>query len=107
MSFIILLRAVDPYLGRVEYTSLSDQTLMEMIIEGFDEESKRKYQDKHGMYLDVCEWDGIKCYEDESVAEIKTDGFEATGSLLLCYIPPKVKRCSISLAKLTGSIDLT
>ena len=60
---------MDPFLGRLDYSLLSDQALMEMLIEGFDDETKKKYQDDHGMYLDVCEWPNITCDEDESVID--------------------------------------
>ena len=56
-----LLVSVDPSLGRLDYSLLSDQTLMEMLIESFDDETKKKYQDGQGMYLDICEWPKIKC----------------------------------------------
>ena len=47
---------LDSDLGLVDYGSLSDQTLMELLIEGFDDIAKSKYQDNDGMYLlSVCE----------------------------------------------------
>ena len=51
----MLLQSVDPALGRLDYDSLSDQALMEMLFGGLIDESKRRYQDKHRMLLDVCE----------------------------------------------------
>ena len=44
-----LLLNVDPSLGRVNYSLMSDQTLMEMLIEGFDDGTKKEYQDDDGM----------------------------------------------------------
>ena len=43
---------------------------MEMLIDGFDDETKKRYQDKHCIYLDVCEWSCVRCDEDESVIGI-------------------------------------
>ena len=65
--------SVDPSLGRLDYSLMSDQALMEMLIEGFDDETKQDYQDKHGMYKDVCDWFPITCDEDERVVEISID----------------------------------
>ena len=74
-----LFLSVDPSLGRVDYNSLSDQTLMEMLIEGFDEETKRRYQDSHEMYLNVCELSCVVCDDDERVIEINIDSETVSG----------------------------
>ena len=110
MSNFALFLNVGPSLGRVDYGSLSDQTLMEMLIEGFDEETKRKYQDEHGIYSDVCEWPGITCDLDDRVVEIQIKTRHVIGSLELCYVPPEVKLVRINSrggSKMTGSVDLT
>ena len=83
---------------------------MEMLIDGFDDETKKRYQDKRGIYLDVCEWSCVKCDEDESVIEIDIDSRHVRGSLELRYAPPKVKVLAITSnfeGQLTGSVDLT
>ena len=108
-SFAMFL-SVDPSLGRVDYSLLSDQTLMEMLFEGFDHETKKVYQDNDGMYVDVCHWSGIKCDAHKRVIKIDVDRKKVNGSLELGYAPPKVKVLKISpflKSKLTGSIDLT
>ena len=106
-----LFLSVDPSLGRLDYTLLSDQALMEMLIEGFDDETKRKYQDKNGMYLDVCKWSHVECDDDERVVEIHIEGRDIIGSADLFYIPPKVKSLDIipgfDRTELKGSADLT
>ena len=100
----IFIVAVDPHLGRLDYNLLSDQALMEMLYEGFDDKTKQKYQDEHGMYRDVCEWSCVECDKDERVIGIK-ESQNADGPLRVCYIPPKVSKFRIHGDKLTGSID--
>ena len=102
----IFLFCVDSTLGRVDCRSLSDQTLMEMFFEDFDEEVKERYKDNEGMYLDVREWPCVTCDDDGRVVEISARGL-LNGSLQLCYIPPKVQSLSLLSKQLTGSIDLT
>ena len=105
-----LFLSVDPSLGKVDYSLMSDQTLMEMLIEGFDTESKKKYQDTDGMYLDVCTWPWVICDDNERVIGIRITRFYLYGSLELCYVPPKVKVlaiCVLGKSGLTESIDLT
>ena len=93
--FQVLLSA-DPSLGRLDYSLLSDQTLMEMLIEKFDDETKKEYQGKHGMYKDVCEWECVECDDHEEVVEIDINSRYVSGSLDLCYVPPKVNLINIS-----------
>ena len=105
-----LLLSVDPSLGRVDYSLLSDQTLLEMLIDGFDDASKQPYQDNDGMYQDVCTWCCVTCDDDDRVIEVDIDSTSVGGSLELCYIPPKVKELYVTTMygnRLTGSVDLT
>ena len=114
MFCAILLQTADSTLGRVDCNSLSDQTLMELLYEGFDEETQQRYQDENGVYLDVCNWSCTACGADDRVVEI-VEYSRISGSLEIRYIPPKVKLRILSCQQLsylktdqlTGSIDLT
>ena len=109
MCVFALVLSVDPSLGRLDYSLLSDQALMEMLIEGLDDETKKENQDSNGMYLDVCEWPCIKCDDDERIIEIEIHSRNVSGSLELRYVSPKVKVLDISSwrkSMLTGSVDL-
>ena len=97
---------VDSSLGRVDYSLLSDQNLL---IEGFDDVTKRRYKDSEGMYLDVCEWPHIKCDDDEKVIHIDIQTEGCSGSLDICHFPPEVNVVKIrprTTSKITGSVDL-
>ena len=111
MCALQIILTVDPTLGRADYSSFSDQALMEMLLDGFDENTKQTYQDSDGAYLDVCEWSRMKCDADLRVTEIFVFSDCASGSLDLRYVPPKVKVLEIQptqgKSKLTGSVDLT
>ena len=80
---------VDPSLGRLDYNLLSDQALMEMLFDGFDDQTKERFQDDHGIYLDVCEWSCVKCDEFGRVVEIQ-EREAHVGSLQFHFAPPKV-----------------
>ena len=82
-----LFLSVDPSLGRVDYSSMSDQTLVEMLIDGFDDETKKTFQDSEGAYLDVCKCSGVECNDYERVIEIYVNNANVSGSVELCYIP--------------------
>ena len=101
---------IDTSLGRVDYSLLSDQTLMEMLIRGFDDESQKEFQDNDGMHLDVCKWSCIKCDDDERVVEIDKNNEDLSGSIEISYVPPKVKVLIITswrTSQLSGSADFT
>ena len=42
---MLKLMCVDPSLGRLDYDSLSDQALMETLVEGMNRTDKRRLQD--------------------------------------------------------------
>ena len=70
MFLLTLLQAVDTDLGRVDHSSFSDQTLMEMLFEGFDGDTRKRCQDAEGVYLDVCKWKSVECNTEERVITI-------------------------------------
>ena len=107
MCFVTLSLSVDPSLGRVDYSSFSDQTLMETFIDGFDEENRNRCQDKDGLFLDVCEWFCIDCNADKRVTKIYVHYHLLNGTLQLPFVPPKVIAVELAWKKLTGSADLT
>ena len=106
LSKMLVVPCIDPSLGRLEYTLLPDHSLMEMLFEGFDAETKKRCQDTDGMYLDVCEWPCVGCDDEERVTQIGEYN-QVSGSLYLCYIPPNVESFAIPDSQLSGSIDLT
>ena len=63
---MLCLLSIDPALGRLDYTVLSDQTLMEMLIDVVDP-NELQY---NSIFTDVCDWDFIEC-KDKRVVEIE------------------------------------
>ena len=103
-----LFLSVDTSLGRVDYSLLSDQTLMEILMDGLDGRLKRIYQDNDEMYPDVCEWSCIECDEDARVIKINIDLHGIRAPLELCYVPPKVKHIRITSkykSSMSGLVD--
>ena len=82
---------------------------MEMLIDGFDDQSKKEYQDIDGLYLDVCKWSCVTCDDDQRVIEIDIHSSGVSGSLELSYVPPKLEYLyirSFHQSELTGVVDL-
>ena len=96
MHSIQILLAADVSTGRLDFASLSDQTCMELLIEGACDEFKARYQDDKGEFLDICEWGShgmvpaIKCDEAKSVVSVEFKGMKGKGPLKLDFIPSNV-----------------
>ena len=90
MILNILFVTIDPALGRVDFQSLSDQTSMELLIEDLTQLSKEMFQEKGGLYRDVCEWPGVDCDKNERVTRVQFSRV-MEGTLNLLHVPEHVK----------------
>ena len=79
---------------------------METLIDGFDDESKRRYQDKDGMYRDVGKLLCANFDADQRVVEIKRYS-SVSESIQLCDFPPKIESFVSTDTQLKGSVDIT
>ena len=99
----IFIQTADGHLGRVDITSLSDQTLMEILVDGLSEAEKQKFKDKNEIFADVCDWEGVECDDTESVTSVVK--IARDGSISLEYMPPKLKNFQMYMAGLTGTLE--
>ena len=99
---------VDPSLGRLDYESLSDQALMEMLVDGLVEFHKRVFQDANEHFHDVCEWAGIECndgrVEKVNLQERKVNKFTAK-KFPFEFIPPLVVSFKAYKTNMHGTLD--
>ena len=102
---MLLFISADPALGRLDYASLSDQALMEMLIVHMDEQPKGRFQDENGHFLEITEWPGVLCTED-SVQEISFYNCRFSSERFpFELIPPRVEEFLIVFANLHGTIN--
>ena len=95
--FLLLVRApdaasyaMDNIATGLDYTSMSDQTLMELLFAEVSRTYTKGFYDANGAFRDVCEWhENIKCDENDRVVSIVHHLH--TERLALDYIPPKVE----------------
>ena len=93
---------VDPSLGRVDYASLSDEVLMEMLYDCTDDSDPEGDQID---FSDICEWEVIVC-EDDRVTHINLNGDEFTlRQFRFEFIPPLVVCFKAHCANLHGTLD--
>ena len=96
---------VDQALGRLDNHSLSDQALMEMLIDGMEEEHKELYQDENGNFLDVCEWEGIECADDRVEYLFLAFRKFTEKPFPFNFIPPHVQTFRASDCNLHGTLE--
>ena len=111
-----------PSLGRVGYESMTEQTLMELLVGGVS--ILHNIQDEQGDFLDVNTWPGVKTNDIGNVVEVRfppTIRFNALegghgqfvsfyaigpeGSMDLSWIPRFTKRFDISQVALQGTVN--
>ena len=93
-------------LGRVDITSMTHQTLMELLIEKMSDDHRQEFHDKSGEFQDVCEWDGVECDNDENVVKIGWDKrFEDEFEMQFQWLPPTVEKFNADTSSLEGSLD--
>ncbi|KNH04162.1 leucine-rich repeat protein [Perkinsela sp. CCAP 1560/4] len=100
---LFCLDTLDPLLGRLDYASLSQQALMELVIEEII--NKQKICGDSNEPQDIDDWLGVKL-EDDKVVEIDWNSSDLTGLLHLQWLPSSVCTCTIILNQLAGTLDL-
>jgi hypothetical protein len=110
-TIIVFSHCIDPStLGRLDYASLSQQALMEMLIDGI--ENKEEICGSQEGSNDITEWERVEFNDIGEVLKIDWGGFHEhrlQGTINFQWIPSTV--CELLLDHnyegLTGSIDLT
>ena len=54
-SLLFLVTGADPSLGRLDYESMSQQALMEMVVGGLSEFNQRPLKDPDGNFLELSQ----------------------------------------------------
>ena len=100
----ILLLTADASLGKVDKSTLSQQTLMELFTEGITNRSV--VCGSHETPEDFSEWKNVSLDERQKIESIvwSEDGLE--GTIDLSHLPDGVQRVDISNNKLAGEVDL-
>ena len=92
-------------LGRLDYSSLSDQALMEIIVDGIPASERDAFADEHGGLTDACEWDSVTCV-DERVTEISFVCYEfEKAQFPFDFIPPLASIVIVEECAIKGSLD--
>ena len=93
-----LVFTVDPTLGRLDFSLLSDQARMEMVFAEVarEELATNMHVDEHGEFTDVCAWKGVTCDGGDHVTALSFFLYCADGTLSLAYLPPSIVNFTLS-----------
>ncbi|KNH06792.1 leucine-rich repeat protein [Perkinsela sp. CCAP 1560/4] len=107
LGFYCTTLAVDRSLGKLEYSCMNDQQLMEFLIAKAN--NKKIFCDSKGNFEDVCDWDDVEC-KDSSVIVIGwnrewevVDLLE--GTIELDWLPPELIKVNLSDQYMSGTLN--
>ena len=60
MIFPMILSAIDGHTSRVDSHTMSDQTMMELMIGDLKEDTKQRFRDEDGEYLPIEQWRQVR-----------------------------------------------
>ena len=97
---ILLAVTADP-LGRFDACALSDQQMMELLVQDMPHE---KFQDENGEFLDISKWGRVTLNADGSV-EKALFAKKKSGSIAFEYLPRRMTEFRVIDSALTGTLD--
>ena len=99
-------------LGRLDYESLPQQALMEMVVSQMSDLNQKRLKDKNGNFLDLSEWEGVYMNEDSTIKKVIW-GFhnrsntkpKNQGRICLEWLPESVEVFKINFRGFEGELD--
>ena len=95
---LTVLLSIDTGLSRVDPSTFSDQTRMEILVDGLEDQSKKLLQDSNGEYYDISQWPGVTLDSSGNVISIlwRAEGL-LSGSVALDMLPPHLNEFTITI----------
>ena len=106
--FRLLLHTIDPCLGRLDFSSLTQQAQMEILVAGFAPETKRRFYEKRSEnFKDACDWSWVKCDAANNITKFNwSRRFENTGTIDLAFVPETVTDLQFAEISASGFLDV-
>ena len=83
-------------MGQVNLTDLSDQVIMEALVEELTDQCKRHFKCRKGTYKEPCKWYGIRCNARRQVTDITWESTDNEplffmGAISFSNLPPHLR----------------
>ena len=101
---MLALLSLDQALGRFNFESVSDQTLMEMLVD-IESGQMINFKEENGEFKDVCAWEIVECRDDRVTAVIFSNADYSQGQFPFNLIPPLTTRVVIEDSRLRGTLN--
>ena len=82
--------------GELDIKNLSDQTIMETLVDPFPDEFQANFKNANGDFKDVCKWSGVQCNGRRHVVDISWDDLfpeteQPCHDIHMDLLPPRLK----------------
>ena len=102
---MLAILSADSSVGRFDFDSLTDQTRMEMLIEGMNSSDKRSFKDIDGFFIDVCRWGIVTCSNDRVVDIMLTYREFNEEQFQFALIPSETTSLTLDSCNAHGTLD--
>ena len=110
--FLDLCLSADPSAGRFDASMLSDQAMLELLAQGFDEDSQERFQE-NGEFLEFSKWEIVEDSDEHNVLRLNVtpedhyfgDDAPMSGVFEAKFVPRKVSALRIRRCDFNGTID--
>uniref|UniRef100_A0A7S4KKR7 Leucine-rich repeat protein n=1 Tax=Paramoeba aestuarina TaxID=180227 RepID=A0A7S4KKR7_9EUKA len=103
----LFVRSLDESIGRVEKSSFSQQTLMELLVSKF--EGRTVFLTRDGAFADISQWLNVTVNDFQEVTHIDWDGRQLFhregGTIDMHWLPDTVQTFKIAHRNVHGTID--
>uniref|UniRef100_A0A7S4PAD4 Leucine-rich repeat protein n=1 Tax=Paramoeba aestuarina TaxID=180227 RepID=A0A7S4PAD4_9EUKA len=107
LAFFTTLADPSCLLGRPDYSLLSDQSLMEILVQDAEFSLPNVFKDNDGAFLDIDSWETIKLDADGKVIFIEFVECFGCGKLNLEAIPRSVRKFEVGNTECSGDVPFS
>ena len=92
--------------ARPDIASLSDQTMLELLVSEMTEDTQKRFQDPDGAFTDLKDWREVYIRRDDTAIGLSFNGRHIAGTILLDYLPRKLTNFDITRCmELEGTME--
>ena len=91
------------HLGRLDYSTLPQQALMELLVHSLPD--RDAFEDENDHFSDITEWEGVTCEDGQRVVAIRWGARMFIGTLDLQWLPRTLRTFDVASNAFSGSVQ--